>query len=66
MCQRCSSCQWMLVGTTAYGQVDCATPGYPAVYMKVDAYAEWINETINEDGDEEDIATGTTSSCLHF
>ena len=60
MCQRCSSCAWMLAGVTSFGGIPCARPNNPGVYTRVFAYEEWLHGIIN------DLPNPTTvmPSCL--
>lgn len=46
MCQRCSTCQWMLFGLTSFGSAECGKAKTPGVYTKLEPYADWINESV--------------------
>ena len=48
VCQRCTHCEWYLVGITSFG-VRCAEPNFPTVYAEVAAYEDWIQAKIDFD-----------------
>ena len=47
MCQRCSSCQWMLTGIVSFGGL-CATANQPGVYTLVESVERWIYDNIRD------------------
>jgi len=58
MCQRCTTCQWMLYGVTSFGSIECGKAGAPGVYSKVGYYETWINYHVGRN-----IASGNFKSC---
>ena len=40
-----SSNQWVLIGIVSFGR-ECALPDYPGVYIRVNAYYQWIQSAI--------------------
>jgi len=44
MCQRCSSCRWMLYGVTSYGDKRCTMITRPGVFAKISYFEPWILE----------------------
>lgn len=42
MCQRCSSCRWMLYGVTSHGDKRCTTVTRPGVFAKTAFFESWI------------------------
>jgi len=46
MCQRCTTCQWMLFGLTSFGSAECGKAKAPGVYTKLEPYSDWINQQV--------------------
>lgn len=42
-----SGTQGVMVGIVSFGGKRCAAKNIPAVYTKVEAYVDWIRETIS-------------------
>ena len=49
MCQRCTTCQWMLYGITSYGANECGKAYTPGVYTRVTSFTDWINSVVGDD-----------------
>ncbi|XP_076801387.1 uncharacterized protein LOC143445889 isoform X1 [Clavelina lepadiformis] len=58
MCQRCSSCAWMVAGITSFGHKQCSKADSPGIYTRVSFFQDWINEVARED-----VASGDYPTC---
>ncbi|CAK8677726.1 unnamed protein product [Clavelina lepadiformis] len=43
LCQRCSSCAWMVAGITSFGDKNCGKRLFPGVYTRVVNYESWLS-----------------------
>lgn len=39
---------WYIVGITSYGPSQCASPGWPGIYTRIDPYIDWILSQVEQ------------------
>jgi len=47
LCQRCSTCQWVLQGIVSYSDDSCYPINRPAIFTKVSTFENWVTQTVD-------------------
>lgn len=47
LCQRCSTCQWVLQGIVSYSDDSCYPVNRPALFTKLSTLETWISESVD-------------------